>query len=132
MSKDIVRRKRIEALQQFSDIQRTIVSETRNSQSMSNINQTYEQDVSHTYDGRLRNMRQSTKDSQMNSMIESHRLNSWLNRSLDHNTHSRLYNDAKYHYARKAHRKRMSRDLSVQGCTFQPKLVTDQDLTMKM
>jgi len=132
MSKDIIKRKRIEAMQQFSELRKSIIGENDQNKSLNDLTNLQNSMISNSYDNRIMNRKRSFKDTKIESIMESQKMNSWLNRSIDQCTHSRLYNDAKYHYARKLHRKRMEKGQEYDECTFQPQLVTDTDLTMRM
>ena len=68
----------------------------------------------------------------MNKSIDFSKQSDWLNRSHDHSPHERLYNEAKHMDAKLNHRIRMYRKPDVDGCTFQPKLITNSKLTRRL
>lgn len=114
-SKEIVKRKRLQAMQEFSDMKSSMEGAlTQNTTTHPNFHHS-RNNTSHTFDASRKHMRAKTRrNTHVESIIESHRMTSWLNRSLDQNTHSRLYNDAKYHNARNMHRKRLSTDKEIE------------------
>ena len=135
VSKKIVQKKRMQAIFNFSHMKRTYIDNHNGFTAKYCEPKSYDRNrnaSSDMHNIKLSQRKKSVNNLKMDSIFESHRMNTWLNRSLDNCTHSRLYNDAKYHHARKMHRNKMLNKDKFNGCTFQPKLVTDAKKTMKL
>lgn len=126
-SNKIISQKRKQVMQNFSFMKQSIMSQSR--ESLNDRTNIQDHPVHSTFDHRKRSVAQPDPSE---SILGSFKMNSWLNRSIDQWTHSRLYNDAKYHNARKMHLKRMHKIPGHQECTFQPKLVTGSQLNFSL
>ena len=103
---------------------RTIVRFKRLS-SIEKSNSTFDQ-------GKAFDRKFSVHNVRIDRTIEATKIGNWLNRSVDQSPHDRLYNEAKFLDAKLHHKIRMHRDPEVDGCTFQPKLLTNPQKTKKL
>ncbi|CAI2386201.1 unnamed protein product [Moneuplotes crassus] len=76
--------------------------------------------------------KKSVNISRRKKSLKGSKIDDWLNRSHDHSTHNRLYNEAKILDAKLMHQRKIHWHSGEDGCTFQPRLVTNPEKTRKL